>query len=305
MRYSIPFCMVLAAAFIDASILGKRAECQEQANACRTAPNANQSFCSAQLSACLGYNPYANDTATTTSSSYVPKESCQAVADKCRTKPNANQATCSAELAACLGYNPYDHKSVWTTETVTKFTTYCPEPTTLVYNHKTYTATKDEVLTITNCPCTITKPVNPPSKPTSTSSPDDCQKKNNECRSKPDANQATCSAELAQCLGYNPYTNPAQPQATQSAAPEPKQDTPAGNTPAAPAPKQDTPAGNPQAQPGTPVAGTPDSPAATYTGPVVNNPAATPVTTEFTGAASLAKPAAGLLGIAVVALAFL
>ncbi|KAL5317873.1 hypothetical protein ACEPPN_014973 [Leptodophora sp. 'Broadleaf-Isolate-01'] len=293
MRYCIASCVVLAAALTNASVIGKRAECQEQANACRIAPNANQSFCSAQLSACLGYNPYANITATTTSSSYVPKESCQAVADKCRTKPNANQATCSAELAACLGYNPYDHKSVWTTETVTRFTTYCPEPTTLVYNHKTYTATKDETLTITDCPCTITKPVNPPCQPTSSSSPDDCQQKNNECRFKPGANQSTCSAELAQCLGYNPYTNPAQPEATQSAAP---------------ASKQDNPAGNPQAQPGTPVAGTPDTPAATYTGPVANNPAATPVTTgqvEFTGAASLIKPAIGLLAIAVGALAVL
>ncbi|KAH7306127.1 hypothetical protein BKA65DRAFT_578271 [Rhexocercosporidium sp. MPI-PUGE-AT-0058] len=285
MRYSIASSVILATALTNASVLNRHADCQAQANECRTAPDANQSFCSAQLSACLGYNPYANNTATTTSSSYVPKESCQAVADKCRTKPGANQATCSAELAACLGYNPYDHNSVWTTETVTKFTTYCPEATTLVYNDKSYTATKDEILTITDCPCTITKPVGSPSVPTS--SPDDCHKKENECRSKPDANQATCSAELANCLGYNPFTNPAQPEAIYPTAPAPTLETPAGNTPTTPVPAPETPAGN-----------TPAAPAPNADTPAGNTPVAT-----FTGAASLNKPVSGLLALFIGALA--
>ncbi|KAK0110853.1 hypothetical protein ONS96_002442 [Cadophora gregata f. sp. sojae] len=247
MRYSVASCVVLASALTNASLLNKRADCEAQANACRTAPEANQSFCSAQLVACLGYNPYANNTATATSSSYTPRESCQAAADQCRVKPGANQSTCSAELAACLGYNPYESKPAYTTETVTQFTTYCPYPTTLVYNDKTYVATKDEVLTITDCPCTITQPVNPSSTPTS--APVDCQQQANECRTKPGANQSTCSAQLAQCLGYNPYTTPAQTT----------------------------------------------EPAATATGTQV----------QFTGAASLHKPAAGLLAVGVAALAFL
>lgn len=93
MRYSVASFVVLASALTNASTLGKRVDCQTQANECRTAPEANQSFCSAQLSACLGYNPYANNTATTTTSSYAPKESCQAAADQCRVQPGANQAT--------------------------------------------------------------------------------------------------------------------------------------------------------------------------------------------------------------------
>jgi len=44
------------------------------------------------------------------------------------------------------------------TEVVTAYTTYCPAPTTIVYNDVTYTVTKATTLTITNCPCTITKP---------------------------------------------------------------------------------------------------------------------------------------------------
>lgn len=55
---------------------------------------------------------------------------------------------------------------VYTTEVVDVYTTYCPAATTLTYNHKTYTVTKPTTLTITDCPCTISKPVKPV-KPTS------------------------------------------------------------------------------------------------------------------------------------------
>ncbi|POS81006.1 hypothetical protein DHEL01_v200579 [Diaporthe helianthi] len=44
---------------------------------------------------------------------------------------------------------------------VKSFTTWCPEPTVVVVNHKSYTAKGPTMLTITNCPCTITKPVKP------------------------------------------------------------------------------------------------------------------------------------------------
>lgn len=47
----------------------------------------------------------------------------------------------------------------YTTEVVTAYTTYCPAPTTLTYSDKTYTITEATTLTITDCPCTISKPV--------------------------------------------------------------------------------------------------------------------------------------------------
>jgi len=47
--------------------------------------------------------------------------------------------------------------NVYTTEVVTAFTTYCPFATTLSHNGQTYTVTSATTLTITNCPCTITK----------------------------------------------------------------------------------------------------------------------------------------------------
>lgn len=46
---------------------------------------------------------------------------------------------------------------VTVTEVVTALTTYCPEPTELTVGGKTYTVTKATTLTITDCPCTITK----------------------------------------------------------------------------------------------------------------------------------------------------
>jgi hypothetical protein len=48
---------------------------------------------------------------------------------------------------------------VYTTVTTDIYTTYCPESTTFTQGTKTYTATASETLTITDCPCTFTKPI--------------------------------------------------------------------------------------------------------------------------------------------------
>lgn len=53
----------------------------------------------------------------------------------------------------------------YTTEVVTAYTTYCPAPTEIVHGDKTYTVTEATTLTITDCPCTLTKPVVVPTKP--------------------------------------------------------------------------------------------------------------------------------------------
>ncbi|TPX18434.1 uncharacterized protein E0L32_011675 [Thyridium curvatum] len=47
----------------------------------------------------------------------------------------------------------------YTTEVVTALTTYCPEATKITHGGKTYTVTEATTLTITDCPCTVTKPV--------------------------------------------------------------------------------------------------------------------------------------------------
>ncbi|TVY27862.1 Cell wall protein [Lachnellula hyalina] len=55
-----------------------------------------------------------------------------------------------------------NYNATVTTEVVTAITTFCPEATTIVQNGVTYTATASETLTITDCPCTLTKPVAKP-----------------------------------------------------------------------------------------------------------------------------------------------
>lgn len=40
---------------------------------------------------------------------------------------------------------------------VKSYTTWCPGPTVIVVNKQSYTAKGPTMLTITNCPCTITK----------------------------------------------------------------------------------------------------------------------------------------------------
>lgn len=52
-----------------------------------------------------------------------------------------------------------DHSTVYITEVHTAYTTFCPSSTELVYNGVTYTATESTTITITNCPCTVVKPV--------------------------------------------------------------------------------------------------------------------------------------------------
>ncbi|KAI4183482.1 MAG: hypothetical protein L6R41_005368 [Letrouitia leprolyta] len=47
----------------------------------------------------------------------------------------------------------------YTTEIVTAYTTYCPAATQITHGGQTYTVTSATTLTITNCPCTVTKPV--------------------------------------------------------------------------------------------------------------------------------------------------
>ncbi|KAK1700339.1 mmc protein [Colletotrichum godetiae] len=58
------------------------------------------------------------------------------------------------------------HKNVtYVTEVVSAYTTYCPGPTVITHADKTYTITtvrrirEATTLTITDCPCTVTKPV--------------------------------------------------------------------------------------------------------------------------------------------------
>lgn len=72
-----------------------------------------------------------------------------------------------AVLAAALiaGVSANWNGTVVTTVTSDIYVTYCPVATTITTNGKTYTATAHQTLTITDCPCTYTKPVITPITP--------------------------------------------------------------------------------------------------------------------------------------------
>ena len=55
----------------------------------------------------------------------------------------------------------YEHHEdvTYTTEVVTAYVTYCPSPTEIVHGSTTYTVTEPTTLTISDCPCTVSKPV--------------------------------------------------------------------------------------------------------------------------------------------------
>ncbi|XTI91966.1 hypothetical protein V2W45_761099 [Cenococcum geophilum] len=67
----------------------------------------------------------------------------------------------AASAAFVAGANAWGNSTgpVYTTEVVTAYTTYCPEATEITHGGVTYTITEATTLTITNCPCTVTKPV--------------------------------------------------------------------------------------------------------------------------------------------------
>jgi len=63
-----------------------------------------------------------------------------------------------AVAALVAGVSAWKNET-YVTDVVTSYTTYCPEATTIVQGSKTWTVTEATTLTITDCPCTITKPV--------------------------------------------------------------------------------------------------------------------------------------------------
>ncbi|OAA41808.1 hypothetical protein NOR_05316 [Metarhizium rileyi] len=137
---------------------------------------------------------------------------------------------------------------VYTTETVTAITTYCPAPTTITQGNKTYSVSTPTTLTITDCPCTVVKPVQPTGAPGGDECVKNCQTTYDQCRVKPDANMSSCAAAFAGCLGYNPFVDgslvtPTACSAGATAVPTQPGSNPIGTQPAG------TPTGNPISPP--------------------------------------------------------
>lgn len=68
-------------------------------------------------------------------------------------------AVAAFAAGASATYPVAANTTAYTTEVVTSYETYCPGPTQITYGTNTYTVTEATTLTITDCPCTISKPV--------------------------------------------------------------------------------------------------------------------------------------------------
>ncbi|OHE99013.1 hypothetical protein CORC01_05703 [Colletotrichum orchidophilum] len=107
---------------------------------------------------------------------------CAAAYDKCRGAPEANRATCAAEYAGCLGYNPFGPDGSLITPTACSSTPVTP------------------TAPVTTPPASASTPTAPASD-----CPVECAAAYDKCRGAPEANRATCAAQYAGCLGYNPF----------------------------------------------------------------------------------------------------
>ncbi|GAB7344072.1 hypothetical protein MBLNU457_1984t1 [Dothideomycetes sp. NU457] len=65
----------------------------------------------------------------------------------------------AAPVAANNGTAAAAPAVVYVTDVLTAYTTYCPFATQVTQNGVVYTATASQTLTITDCPCTVTKAV--------------------------------------------------------------------------------------------------------------------------------------------------
>lgn len=100
-------------------------------------------------------NPdYVPSAASTTSS--ASKTTSGSATESASVTESSSASTTASEVTTANGTTTASNH--YTTEVVTKFTTYCPHATSLTLGNHTYTVTSATTLTITDCPCTITKP---------------------------------------------------------------------------------------------------------------------------------------------------
>ncbi|KAK5139236.1 hypothetical protein LTR32_007525, partial [Rachicladosporium monterosium] len=103
----------------------------------------------------------ASSTASTTSTKSASATSSASITKSGSTTASASTTSKSAAgvtvVTVANGTTTASHS--YTAEVVGNFTTYCPSATTMTLGNHTYTVSSATNLTVTDCPCTITKPV--------------------------------------------------------------------------------------------------------------------------------------------------
>ncbi|KAJ8611517.1 hypothetical protein MRB53_037924 [Persea americana] len=181
--------LLLALLALGATAQTSTTDCTTQVNACRTAPEANQAYCSSQLCSCLAANnqtaggpAYCQFSSTTTAvptatpSAAPMVELCNTQANECRTAPNTNQASCSSNLCSCIAAS----------QQLSAAPAYCGFNTTSTAISTSSTASSSSSA--------------PSSSGSSAPSYTSCTATSYSCRSAPGANQAQCSSDYCACL---------------------------------------------------------------------------------------------------------
>lgn len=177
--------------------------CSSNYNTCRTAPNANQAYCASQYAGCLGYNPFAASTstsrgsaATTSTSTSAPASgsgNCLTQENICRTAPNANQAYCSSQAAACK--NACENSWEACKSGPNPNQSFCGSQYAVCLGYNPFAASATATPTSGSATVTVTST----STSTSATPSNNCQSQENACRTGPNANQSYCSSQAAAC----------------------------------------------------------------------------------------------------------
>ncbi|KAH7215788.1 hypothetical protein DER44DRAFT_856484 [Fusarium oxysporum] len=141
---------------------------------------------------------------------------CTDAYNSCRVEPDASQAFCAEDYERCLGFNPFLGSNSINAPTVCSrgatgaSSTAAVEPTT-VLNTRSSTSSSSAPAYGGSSSSTVGADTTTPAVSTDTSIPEtydcvtECNDDYNTCRTAPDANMASCAAQYAQCLGYNPF----------------------------------------------------------------------------------------------------
>ncbi|KAF5710086.1 surface protein SP1 [Fusarium mundagurra] len=140
---------------------------------------------------------------------------CTDAYNSCRVEPDASQAFCAEDYERCLGFNPFLGSNSITVPTecsrgaTGSSNTAAVESTSIINTRSSASSSAPAYGGSSSSPIGIDTKTSAVSTDTSIPETYDCVTECNDdyntCRTAPDANMASCAAQYAQCLGYNPF----------------------------------------------------------------------------------------------------
>ncbi|KAF5532353.1 hypothetical protein FPHYL_13797 [Fusarium phyllophilum] len=141
---------------------------------------------------------------------------CTDAYNSCRVEPDASQAFCAEDYERCLGFNPFLGSNSITAPTAcsrgaTGASNTAAVESTAVINTRSRASSSSAPAYGGSSSFPIGTDTTTPAISTDTSIPEtydcvtECNDDYNTCRTAPDANMASCAAQYAQCLEYNPF----------------------------------------------------------------------------------------------------